>query len=67
MYEDVMEISRNKEKCVMNGSLFKVMPLIKEAYGNGDNTIAGKETLPIVAPKVTFKVIQKFITAIIHY
>ena len=53
VYEDALEISHNSEKCVIDGSFFKVMSGIKEAYENADSTIARKEILSIVAPKVT--------------
>ena len=67
VYEDALKISHNRERCVMDGSFLKVLSGIKEAYENADSAIARKEILSIVAPKVTFKMIQEFTTGITHY
>ena len=67
VFQDAVDTSRRREKFVVDGNFFKVMTGIKEAYENPEDSITRKEILSIVAPKITFKMIQDFIRGLTPY
>ena len=67
VFQDAVDTSKGREKFVVDGNFFKVMTGIKKAYENAEDLITRKEILSIMAPKITFKMIQDFIRGLTPY